>query len=363
MLGPLLGGQDVIAVLPTGAGKSLCYQLPALLADELTVVVSPLIALMQDQVATLERRGIAGAYLAGDMPQQRQRAVFEAAVSGALRLLYCAPERLPALTRRLRERGASIALLAVDEAHCIVEWGNEFRSQYRALGKYRYLLGSPVTIAVTGSATAATRREIINVLRLRDAASIITSFDRANLSFYVRKVAHDRERFARLHLLLRNRDEAALVYVPTRRLSELVARALLLRSIRAVPYHAGLTARVRRRILQAFLRDEVRIVVATAAFGMGIDKPEVRHVVHWGPSYSVESYYQEAGRAGRDGKNATCSVLWRGTDLRRPGIHPAMVHYLKTRGCRRRALLSHFGERVPSCRGCDRCAGDEAGAI
>lgn len=355
VLHPLLAGRSVLAVLPTGAGKSLCYQIPALLASGLTLVISPLVSLMQDQVAALGRRGVAAGYLASGLSEDRNRTVLHAALTGALRLLYCAPERLPGLTRRLRATGVVVSLLAVDEAHCVVEWGNEFRPHYRALGKYRYLLGSPITIALTGSATAAARREIIDVLRLRDAHVVVTSFDRPNLRFFVRRVVDDRARFACLKPLVRERDGAALVYAPTRRLTELITRALLLRSIRALPYHAGLTARVRRRVLQAFLQDEVRIVVATTAFGMGIDKPDVRRVVHWGPSYTLEGYYQEAGRAGRDGGDAECWLLWRPADLRWPGIRPAMVRYVRTRRCRRQALLSYFGEQCGGCTGCDRC--------
>src|SRR2546423_237278 len=304
VLGPLLAGRSVLAVLPTGAGKSLCYQLPALMAGGLTLVVSPLISLMQDQVAALRRRGIPAAYLNSLLSAGERRAILDAALSGSLALLYCAPERLGSLVRQLSRAGRQVSLLAVDEAHCIVEWGNEFRPVYRRLDRYRYLLGDPVTIALTGSAARGPRAEILRVLRIPQAEVVVTSFDRPNLVFCVERVRDDRERFARMRELIRGVDGPVIVYTPTRRLTELVARALLRLGVRAAPYHAGLTARTRRQVLRAFLADRAPVVVATSAFGMGIDKPDVRRVLHWGPPRTVEAYYQEAGRAGRDGRRA-----------------------------------------------------------
>ncbi|MGH7675916.1 MAG: RecQ family ATP-dependent DNA helicase, partial [Gemmatimonadales bacterium] len=287
VIGPLLAGRDVLAVLPTGAGKSLCYQLPALLTPGLTLVVSPLISLMQDQVRALRRRGIAAAYLSALLDRADRAVVLHAALAGRLALLYCAPERLGALVRQLR--GARpVALLAVDEAHCLVEWGNEFRPVYRLLGKYRYLLGSPPTLALTGSATAATRTEIVSVLRLHQPEIVVGSFDRPNLSFRVERVADDRRRFERLRVLIRASPGSVITYTPTRRLTELVTRALLRAGVRAAPYHAGLTPATRRQTLLDFLRDRASVVVATSAFGMGIDKPDVRLVVHWGPARTPE---------------------------------------------------------------------------
>src|SRR5437870_1325817 len=197
VLGPLLAGQSVLAVLPTGAGKSLCYQLPALMAEGVTLVVSPLISLMQDQVATLRRRGVAAAYVNSLLTAAERRTILEAVLGGRIRLLYCAPERLGSLVRTLRRTGGSVALFAVDEAHCIVEWGNEFRPVYRRLGAYRYLLKNPPTLALTGSATPATRAEILQVLRLREAAVVMTSVDRPNLGFAVGRVSDDGPRVAR----------------------------------------------------------------------------------------------------------------------------------------------------------------------
>jgi len=342
--------------LPTGAGKSLCFQVPALLADGLAVVVSPLISLMQDQVRALMRRGLPAAYLNSQLSRDARRAVLAAVLERRVRLLYCAPERLASLSRWLRRRNVPVSLLAVDEAHCVVEWGNEFRPVYRRLGEFRYLLRDPVTIALTGSATPATRREILEVLRLRDAEVVVTSFDRPNLRFLVERVRDDRERFRRVRDLIRSAGGQAIVYAPTRRLTELVTRALLRVSVRAVPYHAGLTAEVRRKVLVAFLRDRAPVIVATTAFGMGIDKPDVRRVIHWGPARTLEGYYQEAGRAGRDGQRSECTVLWRPGDLEWGDVAPEMRRYVERRRCRRRILLEYFGEQLQGrCGGCDAC--------
>ena len=344
VLGPLLSGRDVLAVLPTGAGKSLCYQVPALLADGLSLVISPLISLMQDQVGALRRRGIAAAYINSHLGAEQRRAVEHAVIAGQVSLLYCAPERLSSLVRLLGAAGVHVALLAIDEAHCIVEWGHDFRPVYRGLGAFRAALGDPPTIALTGSATPKARHDILQVLRLRSAEVVVTSFDRPNLRFGVERVRGDRERFSRVKALAREVVGAAIVYAPTRRITELVTRALLRAGVRAAPYHAGLSEAIRARVLKAFLTDERRVIVATSAFGMGIDKPDVRRVLHWGPPPTLEAYYQEAGRAGRDGKASDCIVLWRPQDLSWGNISPAMQQYVESRTNHRALILEYFGE-------------------
>ena len=344
VLGPLLCGRNVLAVLPTGAGKSLCYQVPALMGAGLTVVVSPLISLMQDQVGGLQRRGIAAAYVNSQLDTAQRRGVLDAATSGQVSLLYCAPERLPSLTRRLCATRTTVSLLAIDEAHCITEWGNEFRPLYRRIGVYRSRLGHPPTIALTGSATPAARGDILRVLRMPDAAVVVTSFDRPNLAFATRPVRNDRDRFAVIRQRVKEGSGASLIYTPTRRLTELVTRALLRTSIRAAPYHAGLSARVRRGVLRAFLADRIHVIVATSAFGMGIDKPDVRQVLHWGPPPTLEAYYQEAGRAGRDGEPSECLILWRPRDFSWGNIAPMMRRYVEARGNHRQMILEYFGE-------------------
>src|SRR5258707_8664943 len=279
VLGPRLAGRSVLAVLPTGAGKSLCYQVPALLGKPgaLTLVVSPLISLMQDQVGALRRRGIAAAFLNSQLDADQRRSIEHAVLAGQVALLYCAPERLTSLTRLLVNAAVPISLLAVDEAHCIVEWGNHFRPVYRRLGALRAALGDPPTIALTGSATPAARADILRVLRLPRAELVVTSFDRPNLAFAVERVQTDRERFRRLRGLVRDgvQDGVVIVYTPTRRLTELVTRALLRAGVRAAPYHAGLTAAIRASGLRAFLHDRVGYVVATSGLGMGIEHTDV----------------------------------------------------------------------------------------
>src|SRR5213593_4278815 len=344
VLGPLLAGRNVLAVLPTGAGKSLCYQVPALLGAGLTLVVSPLISLMQDQVGALRRLGIAAAYVNSQLDAGQRRVILDAATAGRLALLYCAPERLGSLTRRLTSGDTRVTLLAIDEAHCITEWGNEFRPVYRRLGMFRSLLGRPPTIALTGSATPAARADILHVLRMPDADVVVTSFDRPNLDFRVCRVRDDRERFATIRQRVRNGAGASLIYTPTRRLTELVTRALLRTSVRAAPYHAGLTASTRRQVLRAFLGDRVHVIVATSAFGMGIDKPDVRQVLHWGPPPTLEAYYQEAGRAGRDGNDSECTILWRPQDFSWGNVAPAMRRYVEARRNHRELILEYFGE-------------------
>jgi ATP-dependent DNA helicase RecQ len=355
VIGSLLSGRSVLAVLPTGAGKSLCYQLPALMAEGLTLVISPLVALMQDQVAALRRRGVPAAFVNSLLSTADRRAVLAAACTGETRMLYCAPERLESLTVRLRANGVRVSFVAVDEAHTIAQWGNEFRPVYRRLGEYRYRLGDPITLAVTGSATPATRSEIVQVLRVPQADVVLTSFDRPNLVFQVWRVRDERERFARVRQMVRHAVGHTVLYTPTRRLTELVARALLRAGIGAAPYHAGLRPERRRQLLVDFLEDRVPVVVATSAFGMGIDKADVRRVIHWGPPSTLEAYYQEAGRAGRDGARAECTILWVHSDFGWGEYDPAMRRYVEGRSCRRRVLLAYFGEMAARCTGCDRC--------
>jgi ATP-dependent DNA helicase RecQ len=415
----VLSGTDTLAVLPTGAGKSVCFQVPAMVLGGLTIVVSPLISLMQDQVAAAEARGIPAGALTSGQSADEQAAVRARLAEGRLRLLYLSPERLERCALELRAASVRPALLAVDEAHCIAEWGHDFRPSYRALLAARYRLGRPPVVALTGSATPAVREEIARALGFAAPgfAWHIGSFDRENLWFGVVRVADDRDRLVALRRLLSGDDRMAIVYAPTRSVTESLARALLAAGHRAAPYHAGLDRARRAAILDAFLADRLDVVVATCAFGMGIDKPSVRLVVHWTLPPTPESYYQEAGRAGRDGELARCVLLshrrdavphrrqlevtfpprrtleriWHGAAGRtavaanvlesaerlrrelRPDLGPvdwapiiqrrqraearlrAIEEYARGSACRRRVLVGYFGERLERCAGCDRC--------
>ena len=374
----LMHGRDCLAVMPTGGGKSLCFQVPALLAPGLTLVVSPLISLMQDQVAALRARGVAAAYLSSTQTPELQATVREAVRAGRIRLLYVAPERLKTIPRILDGRGVS--LLAVDEAHCISEWGHDFRPHYRRLGRLRAALGTPPTIALTATATPETRADICTVLGLSRPVLILTSFDRPNLRFAVRRMNTEPERFAEVQRLVRSLIQGStIVYVPTKTRADGIAKVLRWHGLSAAPYHAGLSGPARRALLRRFLDGEIRVMVATTAFGMGIDQPDVRLVVHADVPARPESYYQEAGRAGRDGKPAECVLLWRPHDLelasrlarvRAPVENPGCVgghadaarrgletmhRYVTGRGCRRAVLLGYLGESLTQCAGCDRC--------
>ena len=357
-----LTDRDCLAVLPTGGGKSICFQVPALARVGTTLVVSPLISLMQDQVATLCRKGVAAAYLSSTQTRAEQATAREALLGGRLKLLYVAPERLEQLVAtRWRP-----TLLAVDEAHCISEWGHDFRPHYRAIGRWRRALGSPPTLAVTGTATRDTRRDIIRVLALRSPVRVSTSADRPNLRFAARRFRDDRARVREAAALTRCASGTAIVYVQTRDRTDGVAGALRRWGINAQPYHAALPAAARRDLLTRFVADEIKVMVATSAFGMGIDKPDVRLVVHLGVPARPESYWQEAGRAGRDGAPAECVMFWTRGDLRLARAMAgegaaavkgweAMRDYVGTRGCRRRLLLRYLGDPDVRCRGCDRC--------
>jgi ATP-dependent DNA helicase RecQ len=370
-----LSGRDCLAVLPTGGGKSLCFQVPALVLPGLTLVVSPLISLMQDQVTALRERGVPAAYLSSTQSHRKQQSVWEALRAGRLKLLYVAPERMKQLVA-MNQR-PDVSLLAVDEAHCISEWGHDFRPHFRALGVHRVQLGRPPTIAVTATATPETQRDIARVLRLVNPVRIGQSFDRPNLFLVARMFDNETTRVGQAAKLIRANPQTTIVYVQTRDRTDGVAAVLKMWGIKAAPYHAGLPASARRALLERFIAGTIPVMVATNAFGMGIDKPDVRLVVHLGVPARPESYFQEAGRAGRDGLPSRCEMLWTKGDLalaarmassneqdknesdvhlraKRRGLE-TMRRYVTTRRCRRRLLLEYMGEELECCSGCDRC--------
>ena len=300
-LSAVFEGRDAVVIMPTGGGKSLCYQVPALLLPGLTVVVSPLISLMKDQVDALTARGLPAAFVNSTLTSAQASERFQRAARGDLKLLYVAPERFDFGNTADRLRDIGVSLLAVDEAHCISEWGHDFRPSYLRMRAVRERLGDPTTIALTATATPEVRRDIEAQLGLREPERVVTGFDRINLHYHVVRVKNDAEKDAALVDVLDRNPGLAIVYAATRKAVERVTGVLTRARVAAVGYHAGLDDAHRQEVQEAFMNEEVRAIVATNAFGMGIDKPNVRVVVHHAMPGSLEAYYQEAGRAGRDG--------------------------------------------------------------
>lgn len=305
----ILAGRDTLVILPTGGGKSVCYQVPALTLDGLTVVLSPLISLMKDQVDGLEARGLAATFLNSSLSASESSARLARVQRGEIKLLYVAPERFDVGTFAERIKAIGVTLLAVDEAHCISEWGHDFRPSYRRVREIRERLGSPTTVALTATATPEVRVDIARVLGLRDPEVVLTGFDRPNLRWHVVRTKNDAEKDGTLVSLLQQHKGLAIVYASTRKTVERVAQMLQRAGVQAVAYHAGLDDDHRREVQESFMGERVRAIVATNAFGMGIDKRNVRIVIHHAMPGSLEAYYQEAGRAGRDGETADCFLL------------------------------------------------------
>jgi ATP-dependent DNA helicase RecQ len=305
----ILEGRDTVIVMPTGGGKSICYQVPALLLDGLTIVVSPLISLMKDQVDRLRREGIEALLVNSSLNPSELTEYLRAVDGGKVKLLYVAPERFDNAAFLERAAGWKISLLAVDEAHCVSQWGHDFRPAYLRIGGVRPLLGNPPVAALTATATPEVRRDIEKQLGLRAAQSFVTGFDRRNLLWRVARVKNDSEKDRRLLKLVPVPDGSAIVYASTRKNVDALTALLRGVGIPAVGYHAGLPDAERKGLQDAFMSGEAPVVVATNAFGMGIDKPDVRLVVHYDMPGSLEAYYQEAGRAGRDGGDADCVLL------------------------------------------------------
>lgn len=305
----VLAGRDTLVVLPTGGGKSLCFQVPALVLPGLTVVVSPLISLMKDQVDALDARGLPAAFINSSLNSSQVSDRLGRATRGELKLLYLAPERFDYgnIAERLRKMG--ISLLAVDEAHCISQWGHDFRPSYLRVKDVRAKLGAPPTIALTATATPSVRDDIVLQLGLRDPKIVITGFNRTNLTYHVLPARNDAEKDAQLVQTLRSHDGLGVVYASTRKSVDRLSTMLERQGIPAAAYHAGLEDRQRRDVQESFMAERLRVIVATNAFGMGIDKPNVRLVVHHSMPGTLEAYYQEAGRAGRDGKHSDVFLI------------------------------------------------------
>ena len=372
IVGSILQGRDVFVLMPTGGGKSLCYQLPALLLDGMTVVVSPLIALMKDQVDRLRMMGVPATYLNSSLEPSEAAERRAAVARGEVKLLYAAPEGLmtPAMLGLLST--APPAVFAIDEAHCISEWGHDFRPEYRELRRLRELFPSSTFAAFTATATARVQADIAAQLDLRQALSFRRSFNRPNLYYEVRP---KRDSYEQLYAYLRERmDQSGIIYCLSRADAESLAARLKGDGFSAAAYHAGLPSDVRRRTQDEFTRDDTRIVVATIAFGMGIDKPDVRFVIHYDLPKNLEGYYQESGRAGRDGDPSDC-ILFYGHGAKTKHEYfirqkesaaeqqvardqlRAMVDWAEARNCRRKQLLAYFDEDVEPQpdRCCDAC--------
>lgn len=367
-----LADQDVFALLPTGGGKSLCFQLPALLRPGLTVVVSPLIALMKDQVDQLQAAGVAATYLNSTLTPERARSRLSGLHRGEWRLLYVAPERLMLDNWQANLKAWNVTALAIDEAHCISEWGHDFRPEYRQIAKLRDLLPGVPVMALTATATGRVRDDIIKHLRLTGPHTFVASFNRPNLSYRV--IPKDQPAKQIINFVRTRETESGIIYCASRATAERVAESLAGRGFLARPYHAGLDAAERSRNQELFLRDETRIICATIAFGMGINKPNVRWVIHHDLPKNIEGYYQETGRAGRDGLPGDCLLLFSAgdiakqthfldeiTDAHEQAIARAqlrqIVHYAESSSCRRAELLNYFGETFPldNCGACDNC--------
>lgn len=391
VIASILAGRDTLALMPTGGGKSLCYQLPAMLLPHLTIVVSPLIALMQDQVDSLHARGISATYVNSTLDATEQSTRLDAVRTGDIKILYIAPERFGRADFREWFHSVDISLIAVDEAHCISQWGHDFRPDYRQIPEH--IAGHrtrPVVAAFTATATPEVTSDITERLALANSAVFVRGFDRPNLQFFVRAKVPQKERADEALRMIGNIGGAGVIYVLKRTEAEKLAKFLKLNGVRAACYHAGMDASTREQVQKKFMDNQLQVIVATVAFGMGVDKADIRFVIHVGMPGSLEGYYQEAGRAGRDGEKAYCILLHNGqdanlhsffirgtrTEMMAQGKNSAQIasvintkyrqldaikEYVSTVGCRRRVILDYFGDTHSqigaNCGGCDNCLG------
>lgn len=374
IISEIINRRPVLAVLPTGAGKSLCFQLPSLLMEGITLVISPLISLMKDQAEALRSRGIGAAYLDSSLNSNEYGKILYDTLNGRVKFLYVAPERLVNTQFVAFCKRANITLVAVDEAHCVSQWGHSFRKDYYNIPNFIALLPKrPLVAAFTATATEEVRWDILQRLQITNAKVVVSGFDRPNLHFRVQR-SMDKER-SLLEYLDKHKDECGIIYCATRNKVEQVTQLLVRQGYLALRYHAGLTPDERQLNQDYFINGQVQIIVATNAFGMGIDKADVRFVVHYNMPKDIESYYQEAGRAGRDGKSAECLLLYDKADVaintylighdqpdlawkdRELKLLDKMITYCNTSGCLRNYLLTYFGEQASgSCNNCGNCA-------
>jgi len=374
IISELLSGRDALCVMPTGAGKSLCYQVPALMQDGATLVISPLISLMRDQVQALTANGVKAAFINSSLTETQLAKAMQNARAGLYKIIYVAPERLLAPSLLELAQKSKVSLVAVDEAHCISQWGQDFRPSYLDIVQFVDSLPKrPVIAAFTATATPRVREDILQTLGLKTPFVITTGFDRPNLYFAVK---HPRDKYAALVDFLQTHDGSGIIYCSTRKEVETVTERLRADGYSVVRYHAGLSDAERSRSQDDFLYDRARMIAATNAFGMGIDKSDVRFIIHYNMPQNIESYYQEAGRAGRDGAPADCVLFYARRDIvtalylinqseneeeksRNRQLLNKMERYCETDGCLRRFILEYFGEQVrDDCGGCGNCNGD-----
>jgi len=376
----VLAGRDTLVIMPTGGGKSLCYQIPALLFDGLTIVVSPLISLMKDQVEQLKEAGVAAEFLNSSLSVEEQAAIVRHVRDGKVKLLYAAPEGL--MTKRMMSLlgTQNVDCLTIDEAHCISEWGHDFRPEYRQLVKIRQQFPKAVCMALTATATPRVQKDIADTLGFEKANKFVASFDRDNL--FLQVVQKNDAARQTIVFLEKHPNQSGIIYCFSRRQVDQLAAYLASHNYSVAPYHAGLADEERKRNQELFIRDDVQIIVATIAFGMGINKPNVRFVIHYDLPKNIESYYQEIGRAGRDGVRADCLLLFNYGDQqkiryfidqkenlqeRRNALKhlDAIIRYAETDACRRAPLLTYFGEHYTqkNCGMCDNCVHEKAERI